>query len=208
MSGLGVSALVLGIISMVFSIIPIINNMCFVLGILAIIFAGCSWRSTGKNGHKRGHGMVIPGLVLGVISLIITFAIQASISASFDKAKSDLDKAGKNIENMAKGIAHEDAKEMKLQVKGTAPTDISITASGSTSNETADNGSWEKVLTGKDAKKDWMVMASPKIDIDKPTPDDYKVECTITVDGKEVSHKTATGTTANVMCMASDTSAK
>lgn len=193
---------------MVFSIIPIINNMCFVLGILAIIFAGCSWRSTGKNGHKRGHGMVISGLVLGVISLIITFAIQASISASFDKAKSDLDKAGKNIENMAKGIAHEDAKEMKLQVKGTAPTDISITASGSTSNETADNGSWEKVLTGKDAKKDWMVMASPKIDIDKPTPDDYKVECTITVDGKEVSHKTATGTTANVMCMASDTSAK
>ena len=51
-------------------------------------------------------------------------------------------------------------------------------------------------------------MATPKIDIDKPTPDNYKVECTITVDGKKVSHKSATGTAANVMCMASDTTTK
>lgn len=65
LSGLGVSALVLGIISIVFSIIPIINNLCIVLGVLVIVFAGCSWKSTGKKGHKRGHGMVIAGLVLG-----------------------------------------------------------------------------------------------------------------------------------------------
>lgn len=51
-------------------------------------------------------------------------------------------------------------------------------------------------------------MASPKIDVDNPTPDNYKVECSITVDGKEVSHKSATGTSANVMCTASDTTAK
>lgn len=51
-------------------------------------------------------------------------------------------------------------------------------------------------------------MASPKIDVDNPTPDNYKVECSITVDGKEVSHKSATGTSANVMCTASDITAK
>lgn len=208
LSGLGVSALVLGIISIVFSVVPIINNLCIVLGVLAIVFAGCSWKSTGKKGHKRGHGMVIAGLVLGILSIVITLSMQASFSASIDKAKSGLDKASKKLDNMAKGIANENAKEMKIQVKGTAPTDINLLVSGSNSNESTNNGVWEKVFTGKDAQKDWTIMASPKIDVDNPTPDNYKVECSITVDGKEVSHKSATGTSANVMCTASDITAK
>lgn len=208
LSGLGVSALVLGIISIVFSFVPIINNLCLVLGVLAIIFSGCSFRATGKKGKKRGHGMVVAGLILGILSIVITLAMQASFSASLDKATESMNKASKKMDNMAKGIANENAKEMKLEVKGTAPTDINLTVAGSSSNESSDNGVWEKVLTGKDAKKDWMIMATPKIDIDKPTPDNYKVECTITVDGKQVSHKSATGTAANVMCMASDTTTK
>lgn len=134
--------------------------------------------------------------------------MQASFSASIDKAKSGLDKASKKLDNMAKGIANENAKEMKIQVKGTAPTDINLLVSGSNSNESTNNGVWEKVFTGKDAQKDWTIMASPKIDVNNPTPDNYKVECSITVDGKEVSHKSATGTSANVMCTASDTTAK
>lgn len=208
LSGLGVAALVLGIISIVFSFVPIINNLCLVLGVLAIIFSGCSFRATGKKGKKRGHGMVVAGLILGILSIVITLAMQASFSASLDKATESMNKASKKMDNMAKGIANENAKEMKLEVKGTAPTDINLTVAGSSSNESSDNGVWEKVLTGKDAKKDWMIMATPKIDIDKPTPDNYKVECTITVDGKQVSHKSATGTAANVMCMASDTTTK
>lgn len=208
LSGLGVSALVLGIIGIVFSFVPIINNICIVLGVLAIIFSGCSFRATGKNGNKRGHGMVVAGLVLGILSIVITLFMQASFSSSLDKATSGLDKASKKMDNMAKGIANENAKEMKLQVKGTAPTDINLTVAGSSSNESSDNGVWEKVLTGKDAKKDWMIMATPKIDINNPTPDNYQVECSITVDGKEISHKSATGTAANVMCMASDAAAK
>ncbi len=208
LSGLGVSALVLGIIGIVFSFVPIINNICFVLGILAIIFSGCSFHSTGKNGSKRGRGMVVAGLVLGILSIVITLCMQASFSNSLNKATSSLDKASKKIDNMAKGIANENAKEMKLQVKGTGPTDINLSVAGSSSNESSDNGTWEKVLTGKDAKKDWTVMATPKLDINNPTQDNYQVECSISVDGKQISHKSATGTAANVMCMASDTTTK
>lgn len=208
LSGLGVSALVLGIIGIVFSFVPIINNICLVLGILAIIFSGCSFHSTGKNGSKRGRGMVVAGLVLGILSIVITLCMQASFSNSLNKATSSLDKASKKIDNMAKGIANENAKEMKLQVKGTGPTDINLSVAGSSSNESSDNGTWEKVLTGKDAKKDWTVMATPKLYINNPTPDNYQVECSISVDGKQISHKSATGTAANVMCMASDTTTK
>ncbi|MFU0614080.1 DUF4190 domain-containing protein [Gardnerella vaginalis] len=208
LSGLGVSALVLGIIGIVFSFVPIINNICLVLGILAIIFSGCSFHSTVKNGSKRGRGMVVAGLVLGILSIVITLCMQASFSNSLNKATSSLDKASKKIDNMAKGIANENAKEMKLQVKGTGPTDINLSVAGSSSNESSDNGTWEKVLTGKDAKKDWTVMATPKLDINNPTPDNYQVECSISIDGKQISHKSATGTAANVMCMASDTTTK
>ncbi|MFR8853039.1 MAG: DUF4190 domain-containing protein [Gardnerella vaginalis] len=208
LSGLGVSALVLGIIGIVFSFVPIINNICLVLGILAIIFSGCSFHSTGKNGSKRGRGMVVAGLVLGILSIVITLCMQASFSNSLNKATSSLDKASKKTDNMTKGIANENAKEMKLQVKGTGPTDINLSVAGSSSNESSDNGTWEKVLTGKDAKKDWTVMATPKLDINNPTQDNYQVECSISVDGKQISHKSATGTAANVMCMASDTTTK
>ena len=38
-SGFAIAALVLGIIGIVFSFIPIINNAAFILGILAAIFA-------------------------------------------------------------------------------------------------------------------------------------------------------------------------
>lgn len=208
LSGLGVSALVLGIISIVFSFVPIINNVCLILGVLAIIFSCCSLRSTGKKGKKRGRGMVIAGLILGILSIVITLSMQASFNASFDKATESMNNASKKIDNMAKGIANENAKEMKLEVKGTAPTDINLTVAGSSSNEGSNNGVWQKVLTGKDAQKDWTIMATPKLDVNNPTPDNYKVECSITVDGKQVSHKSATGSAANVMCMASDSSTK
>lgn len=208
LSGLGVSALVLGIISIVFSFVPIINNVCLILGVLAIIFSCCSLRSTGKKGKKRGRGMVIAGLILGILSIVITLSMQASFNASFDKATESMNNASKKIDNMAKGIANENAKEMKLEVKGTAPTDINLTVAGSSSNESSNNGVWQKVLTGKDAQKDWTIMATPKLDVNNPTTDNYKVECSITVDGKQVSHKSATGSAANVMCMASDSSTK
>lgn len=208
LSGLGVSALVLGIISIVFSFVPIINNVCLILGVLAIIFSCCSLRSTGKKGKRRGRGMVIAGLILGILSIVITLSMQASFNASFDKATESMNNASKKIDNMAKGIANENAKEMKLEVKGTAPTDINLTVAGSSSNESSNNGVWQKVLTGKDAQKDWTIMATPKLDVNNPTPDNYKVECSITVDGKQVSHKSATGSAANVMCMASDSSTK
>ena len=107
LSGLGVSALVLSIISIVFSFVPIINNLCLVLGVLAIIFSGCSFRATGKKGKKRGRGMVIAGLILGILSIVITLAMQASFSASLDKATESMNKASKKMDNMAKGIANE-----------------------------------------------------------------------------------------------------
>ena len=66
---------------------------------------------------------------------------------------------------------------------------------GGSSNETV-SGQWEKTITGDDAQKDWTISAYPSFDIDNETPADTKVTCTITVDGKQVSHQEATGDNA------------
>lgn len=203
-SGLGIAALVLGIIAVTLMIIPILNNLSIILGILAIVFALCSFKSTGSRGNKRGRGMVIAGLVLGIVSVVVAFAVQAMLSSAIDKVNKEFDKTSKKIENVAKGIAHDKAKELKLTVKASAPTEISVSAGGATSNEKLTDNAWEKVLTGKEAQKDYMVTTMPTFDIDHPVPDDYQVECAINVDGKQVSHKNATGTGATVMCMASE----
>lgn len=64
-SGLATAALVLGIIGICLSFIPILNNVSFVLGILAVIFAVISLAK------KKSKGKAIASLILGVLSVVI-----------------------------------------------------------------------------------------------------------------------------------------
>lgn len=96
-SGLATAGLVLGIIAICTSFIPIVNNASFVLGVLAVIFAIiCLVKKTSK-------GKVIAALVLGIVSIIITLALQSSWGKSIDKISDDLDKAtGNKTEDVLK----------------------------------------------------------------------------------------------------------
>ena len=79
-SGLATASMVLGIIGIVMSFIPIINNIAFFLGIIAVIFGAiCLFKKTGK-------GKAIAGLILGILAVVITLSMQKSISDGLDKA--------------------------------------------------------------------------------------------------------------------------
>lgn len=73
-SGFAIAALVLGIIGIVFSFIPIINNAAFILGILAAIFAIISLVK------KASKGKAIASLVLGILAIVITLVMQSAFS--------------------------------------------------------------------------------------------------------------------------------
>lgn len=82
-SGFGTAALVLGIIGAVLSFIPIINNVAFFLGILAVAFAIVCFAK------KSSTGVAVAGIVLGLLSIIITIVMQASAAKAISAATSE-----------------------------------------------------------------------------------------------------------------------
>ena len=85
-SGLCTAGLVLGIVGMCTSFIPIINNLSFFLGVLAIIFGLVSIKKAVK-------GKLIITIILGILAIVITLTSQKSLSDSLDAVSDDLDKA-------------------------------------------------------------------------------------------------------------------
>jgi len=83
-SGLAIAALVLGIVGLVLSFIPIINNVAFFIGVIGAILGVIAIVKTGDTAVKKGRGMAITGLILSVLAVVITLLIQLSFSAAFD----------------------------------------------------------------------------------------------------------------------------
>nr|DAZ47492.1 MAG TPA: protein of unknown function (DUF4190) [Caudoviricetes sp.] len=93
-SGLCTAGLVLGIIGVCTSFVPIINNLSFIMGVLAVIFGIVSIKKAGK-------GKMIATIVLGVLAIMITLNAQKTLSDSLDDISKDLDTAtGKNTEQV------------------------------------------------------------------------------------------------------------
>jgi hypothetical protein len=79
-NGFGITALVLGIIGIVFSWVPVFGLL---LGILAVIF--------GVLGYIRARGgMAIAGAVLGAITVVIGIIVIAALGSAADSLSKDL----------------------------------------------------------------------------------------------------------------------
>lgn len=93
-SSLCTAGLVLGIIGVCTSFIPIINNLSFVMGVLAVIFGLVSIKKASK-------GKMIATIILGILAIVITLNAQQSLSDSLDTLSEDLDTAsGENTEQV------------------------------------------------------------------------------------------------------------
>ncbi len=91
--------LILGIISLLLSAVPIINNFAAVLAVIGLVFAIVGLVGT-KKGKKRGKGMATASIILTVLALVIVFASQAFygsvINSATDAAKKSIDKSTGN----------------------------------------------------------------------------------------------------------------
>lgn len=93
-SSLCTAGLVLGIIGVCTSFIPIINNLSFIMGVLAVIFGLVSIKKASK-------GKMIATIILGILAIVITLNAQQSLSDSLDALSEDLDTAsGENTEQV------------------------------------------------------------------------------------------------------------
>jgi hypothetical protein len=82
-SGLAITALVLGIVAIVFGVIPGIGFISFLLGPLAVIFGIIALVK------KQKKGMSITGIVLGALGAIIAGIITALIAVAVSQAVGD-----------------------------------------------------------------------------------------------------------------------
>ena len=105
-SGLGIAGFVIGIIAIVFSFIPIVNNIAFFIGILAAVFG-----LIGALTHKS-KGLSIAGAVLGVLAVIITLALQSMWSKALDDASAQLDEAMQSADTQLGYMSGENTEEI------------------------------------------------------------------------------------------------
>jgi len=113
-SGLATAALVLGIIGVVLSFIPIVNNAAFVLGALALIFA------IVVLVKKKSVAVAIVSIVLAVAAMGITLAMQKSFGDALDKVGDEINKSlddstGKNTDEILQNDLQVDLGEFTVE---------------------------------------------------------------------------------------------
>lgn len=86
-SGTAVAGLVLGIIAVVSSWIPIVNNLSFVIAAIGLILAIVGVVATVR-GRRAGKGLAIAALVVNLVAGGIVLATQSAMSAAIDEATS------------------------------------------------------------------------------------------------------------------------
>lgn len=100
-NGLGISALVLGVIGAVSGLIPFFFWLAGILGVIALIL-GLVGRGRAKRGEATNKGMATFGAVLGLISLILAVVGVVITFKAVDDAVNDLNKAASDTTASAK----------------------------------------------------------------------------------------------------------
>ena len=86
LSPLAITALVLGIISLLLSWIPILHNLIFILALIATVVAIVAVVQTRPNKAHRGSGIAITSLVISILAIVVVFGSQAMYSKANGKA--------------------------------------------------------------------------------------------------------------------------
>jgi hypothetical protein len=97
-SAMAVTGFVLGIIGLLLSAVPIINNFAFVLAVLGLIFGGVGLAKT-KKAHSKGGKLAVAAVIISVIAIIIVFASQSFYGAVLDRASKSLDESSKSAQD-------------------------------------------------------------------------------------------------------------
>ncbi len=86
-SGTAIASLVLGIIAILMSWVPIVNNFSFILALIGVVL-GVIGVIGIKRGKKSGKGIVIAALVLNILSFMIVIGTQSLYNQALDSALS------------------------------------------------------------------------------------------------------------------------
>lgn len=200
-SAMAVSGLVLGIVALILSFIPIINNLAFFIGILGLIFALVGMHATGRRARKKGRGLSIAGVIICVLALVVTLAMQKGFSKAGEsfrtpEKQTTTSQSTGTVKDAPKEGEKAKTKTITLKASSTGSGSATYGPAGSSSQEKFE-GSWQKDITGEAAKQ--MHSLTVMGDFMNQDPN-QKLTCDILVDGVSKDHKEATGAGAVVTC--------
>lgn len=185
-SGLAVASLVLGILALVFSLIPFINVVAIVLGIIGLVLGAIGI-------FKSSRTMAIIGSVLSLIAIIVSVAITGAFASAVDE---EINGSGEQV-------------HVVYTIESDSPT---VSATYTTldggnigqSQDTAATPPWTVELDVTDsAFSAYSLTASMNPVVDGSAPDGSTITCRITVDGEVVAEQVSTGQYAIASCNAS-----
>lgn len=176
-NGYGIAALVLGIVALIGAFIPLLNYVSIVLAAIGIILA-----IVGLIVKRRSRGAAIAGLILSIIALILSIIMVVIYAA-----------AGHAIDNAVN-----------------APHKVVYTVTGNSTDAIITYTTWDGKKLGEEQAtgqalpftKDVTTRGSfGGLTLSATTgTTGNTITCKITVDGKQVSKQTSTGTGATATC--------
>lgn len=120
-NGLGIAALILGLVGAVSGLVPFFFWLAGILGLIALIL-GLTGRGRAKRGEATNKNMATFGAVLGVIALILSVVGAVITFKAVDDAVSDLNKAVSDTTASAKPKAGADTNGENTDGKNTDDT--------------------------------------------------------------------------------------
>jgi hypothetical protein len=111
-AGLAIASMVLGIVALVLSWIPIINNVAAIVAVVGLGL-GIPGLVLARRGTHRGQGLAITGLVTSVVAIAVVILTQILFVKAIDEATHGLDEAiansGAGQVDPAEPVTEEDA---------------------------------------------------------------------------------------------------
>jgi len=89
-AGLAVASMVLGIIALLLSWVPVINNVAAVLAVVALAL-GVPALLRARRGTHGGQGLAITGLVTSVVAIVVVILTQAFYASVLDEVERAFD---------------------------------------------------------------------------------------------------------------------
>lgn len=119
-SGTAIAGLVLGILALVSSWIPIINNLSFFIGAIGLVLAIVGVVGTVR-GKRAGKGLAIAALVINIVACAVVLATQSAMSAAIDDATSSPDVAAVSAPDEPAADGAQDSAETRQAATDLAP---------------------------------------------------------------------------------------
>jgi predicted membrane protein len=193
-NGLGIAALIIGIIALIGALIPFLNYGAWFLGLVGLVLG-----IIGLVQKNRKKGVATAGTIISGVAIILSIVLAIAYTAAFANAVHE--------EIKKQDTEASQPVEVVYDVTGTS-TDTTITYStysdGGSGSEQASNQAlpWTKSIT---VKKGGTFDFSSFTLSAMAGQDGGDVSCKITVGGKVVSEQKASGQFANVLCSATGT---